>query len=97
MTKIRFYQVNLKDGHDSWSEIVPAHSAGNAEAYNNNPHINAMAEFIGFYEVSFYYDDFNVIFEGCGREFNPDSVGYNYLYSHMRASINKMLAKIEDY
>ncbi|AKU54719.1 hypothetical protein [Vibrio parahaemolyticus] len=95
MTKIRFYRVQAKDGNGSWTEIVPAHSAGNAEAYNTNPHISVQAEFLGFYEVDIYHNGSGICFEGCGQNFEEGSLGYNYLYSHLRVSVNKFLNDID--
>ncbi|HFD4045174.1 TPA: hypothetical protein ACF3XP_004513 [Vibrio parahaemolyticus] len=94
MSKIRFYRVQFKDGNGAWTEIVPAHSAGNAEAYNTNPHINVSAEFLGFHEVEIHYNG-GIFFVGCGQHFEEGSLGYNYLYSHLRVSINQFLNDLD--
>jgi hypothetical protein len=95
MTKIRFYKVNLKDGNQTWNEVVPAHSRGNAEAYFNNPHIKAAAEFIGFHEVNFSYNG-EITFHTDVRDYYGDSIGYNYLYSHLRVSIDKFINDLQN-
>jgi hypothetical protein len=95
MSKIRFYKVHLKDGNKSWDEIVPAHSQGNAEAYFNNPHINTKAEYMGFHKVDISYNGVEIIFRALNDYYEPGREGYNYLYSHLRVSVDTYIEELK--
>lgn len=94
MSKVCFYQVQLRNGHSQWSEVVPAHSAAHAEAYNNNPDLRVEAKFIGFHDVDVNFNG-DVIFFACDREFEPNNVGYDYLYNQLLIEVNQMLSDMD--
>ena len=95
MTKIKFYKVNLKNGHQSWNQVVPAHSGGNAEAYFSNPDIKATAEYIGYREVNFSYNG-EITFHTGEGDYYMDSKGYDYLYNHLLVSINELIKNLQN-
>jgi len=95
MSKLRFYKVEIKNGHGSSYSTVPAHSKGNAEDYFVNNNINAVADFIGFHEVDIRYDGSEMVFSGAGLTFDSQCVGYNYIYNQLTVSVNKFIIELQ--
>jgi hypothetical protein len=95
MSKVRFYKVNLQNGHGAWNELIPAHSQNNAVSYFTNPDHKVLSiEHLGWLDVGISYDGYAFSFSASGIVFENNTTGYSYLAQQLHADLQKFIQQM---
>jgi hypothetical protein len=92
--KVRCYAVNQRDGHSSWSTVIPAHSKAAAESVFSHPHVSVNAVYLGFKDCELRYGIGGLSIWVDGVEHNDESPVYAYLNNYYQADISKFMAQL---